>query len=142
MSSAYVARELRRLVAQESGGRCGYCRSPESITGIPLDIDHIMPTSLGGLTVQENLWAACSRCNVYKGDRVAALDPKTGERVPLFNPRTQSWAEHFVWIEAGTRILGRTAIGRATVVALRLNRAPLVNARLVWVSVGWHPPGD
>ena len=140
MSSAYIPLHLRQLVSRQSRGRCGYCLSSELITGIPLDLDHLIPTSLGGLTVEENLWSACSRCNGHKGNRVAARDPMSGEIVPLFNPRTQIWNEHFAWTDSDTRILGKTAIGRATVVALRLNRSPLVNARRAWVSVGWHPP--
>ncbi len=107
-----------------------------------MDIEHLTPTSLGGLTVEANLWPACSRCNTHKGDRVAAQDPTNGEWIPFFNPRTQTWAEHFEWVDAATRIAGKTATGRATVVALHLNRLPLVNARRVWVSVGWHPPSD
>ncbi len=107
-----------------------------------MDLDHITPTSLGGPTVEENLWAACSRCNVYKGNRVAAKDPTSGEPAPIFNPRAQEWTEHFAWADSATRIVGKTATGRATVVALRLNRSQLVNARGIWASVGWHPPDD
>jgi hypothetical protein len=33
-------------------------------------------------------------------------------------------------------------LGRATVVALHLNRSALVLARSDWVAVGWHPPGE
>lgn len=37
---------------------------------------------------------------------------------------------------------GLTPTGRATVVALHLNRATLVRARQAWSHVGWHPPRD
>ena len=37
-------------------------------------------------------------------------------------------------------IVGITAVGRATVQALKLNRSTLVAARRRWVEVGWHPP--
>ncbi len=60
----------------------------------------------------------------------------------LFNPRTQVWPEHFAWSEEGDLIVGLTPTGRATVVALNLNRPSLVKARQLWVSVGWHPPKD
>jgi hypothetical protein len=62
--------------------------------------------------------------------------------VPLFNPRTQTWALHFAWSADGTEIIGLTATGRATVVALRLNNDEIVGARSLWVQVGWHPPED
>ena len=68
---------------------------------------------------------------------MSAEDPLTGETVRLFNPRTMSWFEYFVWTDEGDRIVGLTASGRATVIALQMNRAPLVIARQAWVSVGW-----
>ncbi len=68
------------------------------------------------------------------------IDPENGERVSLFNPRRQVWREHFGWSEDGVFIVGRTACGRATVVALQLNHEHLVKARRRWVMVGWHPP--
>jgi len=40
----------------------------------------------------------------------------------------------------GTRIIGSTACGRATVSGLHLNRPELVAARSLWVQVGWWPP--
>ena len=39
-----------------------------------------------------------------------------------------------------TEIIGKTPCGRATVIALRLNFEQAVNARKLWVSVGWYPP--
>ena len=57
------------------------------------------------------------------------------DHVPLFNPRQQSWAEHFAWSEDGTQV-----IGRATVAALKMNNPVSIRARKLWVSVGWHPP--
>jgi len=94
------------------------------------------------MSTRENLWLACVQCNQYKSDRTYALDPLTNEAVPLYNPRTQIWAEHFAWDEAGCYIMGLTAIGRATVEILQLNRDLAVTARQFWVSVGWHPPQD
>lgn len=45
-----------------------------------------------------------------------------------------------MWENSGTRIAGLTNIGRATVIALRLNNENIVEARTFWVQVGWHPP--
>jgi hypothetical protein len=65
----------------------------------------------------------------------------TGESVPLFNPRTQSWFDHFAWASDGIRIVGKTPIGRATVVALRRGDDPdALVVRSWWVLAGWHPP--
>ena len=138
----YIPVELRRQVRADAGRRCGYCRSPEVLTGMPLEIEHIIPEAAGGLTVRENLWLACHRCNEFKGDRTHAVDPLTGESITLLNPRTQRWHEHFAWSLDGTLIVGLTPCGRATVVALRLNNEYVVEARRFWVEAGWWPPAD
>ncbi len=132
MSTARVGRRLRPQVLADAGGRCGYCRSSEEITGTPLEIEHMLPEALGGLTHRANLWAACRHCNVLKSDRVEAPDPVTGVPARLFNPREQRWVEHFAWVEGGARIAGQTPVGRATVAALHLNRPLLVQARRRW----------
>lgn len=80
------------------------------------------------------------RCNESKGKLIEAVDPQTGESMPLYNPRTQEWATHFAWSEDGTRIIGQTAVGRATVEALSLNDDLRVRARAIWVEAGYHPP--
>jgi hypothetical protein len=58
----------------------------------------------------------------------------------LFNPRQQRWTEHFAWSEDGTRIIGLTDCGRATVLALQLNNVIAVMVRREWVAAGWHLP--
>ena len=142
MSKAHISKALRQRVKEQAKRRCGYCLSQERITGQPLDVDHIIPEARGGPTEEENLWLMCGKCNQYKGDAVIAPDPLTGEHVPLFNPRAQVWSDHFAWSPEGDRIIGLTAIGRATVTLVKLNRVELINARRLWVSVGWHPPKD
>jgi hypothetical protein len=142
VSKTYIPSELRRQVREDAGHRCGYCRISEFVSATELVIDHIVPESAGGPTIRENLWLVCTRCNQFKGDRIDALDPRTGKNVPLFNPRTQAWLEHFGWSEDGTEIVGRIDCGRAKVEALRLNRELAILARRRWVSVGCHPPED
>ncbi|MBI1829919.1 MAG: HNH endonuclease [Planctomycetes bacterium] len=142
MSHSHVSKELRERVADQATYRCGYCLTAEAIVGTPMEIDHLIPESLDGLTEEDNLWLACSLCNDCKSNRIAAQDPETGQLVRLFDPRRQVWAKHFRWNEQGDAIVGLTPTGRATVAALQLNRASLVNARRLWISVGWHPPKD
>lgn len=107
---------------------------------MPLVIDHIIPRSMGGSSDRTNLAASCYRCNEFKGAKTTAVDPLTGERVPLYNPRQQKWAEQFAWMEQGTQIVGLTATSRATVDALKLNNQYVLESRRIWASENWHPP--
>lgn len=104
--------------------------------------EHIQPISKGGDTTFENVCLACRSCNEFKGDLTEAVDPLTGKTLPLFNPRTQRWSEHFVWSPDSTRVEGLTAIGRATIVRLRMNNPVIIVARRRWVISGWHPPSE
>jgi 5-methylcytosine-specific restriction endonuclease McrA len=142
MSQPYIPKELRRSIAAAARYRCGYCLSAQDIMGVRLHVEHIIPLVVGGLTIAANLWLACPLCNGYKGIQTHAFDPETGAFVPLFNPRTQNWRKHFAWSEDGTKILGQTPVGRATVLALQLNNEYIVPARRRWVAAGGHPPSD
>lgn len=142
MSRTYVPKWLRDRVADDARQRCGYCLSAESIVGAPMEIDHIIPESLGGETEEENLWLACSLRNDHKADRIGMPDPLTGQLARLIDPRHHAWSEHFRWTDAGDHIVGVTPTGRATVVAPNLNRLSLVMARQLWIKAGWHPPVD
>ena len=138
----YIPQSLRQRVVAEFRNRCAYCHTPTSITGARLVIDHIIPEAAGGQTAWENLCLACHSCNEFKGARVEAHDPLTGERVPLFHPRLRQWREHFCWSEDGSKIIGLTPVGRATVAALNMNHLAIVEARRRWARVGWHPPQE
>jgi len=107
-----------------------------------MTIEHIRPESRGGLSIEKNLWLTCRRCNEYKGTQTVAVDPLTGRRARLFNPRTQLWSKHFIWDKNGVEIRGVTPTSRATIVALRLNNAEIVIARRLWVAAGWWPPEE
>ncbi len=136
----YIPEALRDQIVKDAGQRCGYCLTSQKISGAQMHIDHIVPLAHGGATEEANLWLACAWCNSYKGDKTHALDPQTGETTPLFNPRTQNWAEHFCWSDDGAEIVGLTPTGRATVVALQMNNEFIVPARRHWIMAGWHPP--
>ena len=135
-----VPAAIARRVRQHAQHRCGYCLSSETLLGMAMEFDHLIPQAAGGATVEANLWLACRRCNAFKGTQTHAHDPQSGERVALFNPRQQPWSDHFAWSEDGTEIIGQTTCGRTTVAALRMNAVEIVVARRLWVSVGWWPP--
>jgi hypothetical protein len=70
---------------------------------------------------------ACAYCNGAKGSNIAGYDPASDVLVPLFNPRTDSWAEHFAW--NGPLLVGKSAVARATIEVLRINAAERVEHR-------------
>jgi hypothetical protein len=99
-----------------------------------------MPRQAGGKTVAENLALSCSGCNGHKYSRTQYRDPQTGQVFELFNPRQQSWSDHFAWDESLTRMIGKTPCGRATIEALLPNRQGVVKLRQLLVSAKLHPP--
>jgi len=107
-----------------------------------LEIDHIIPLSKGGDDNEKNLWLICSTCNNAKYNKTEDFDSKTRKNISIFNPRSQDWHEHFQWSKDGTKIIGKTAAGRVTIVVLNLNRERFIRVRRNWVSAGWHPPKD
>ncbi len=138
--AVYLPENLRERIDDADRRICRYCYTAEANSGVRLTHDHIVPVSKGGATVFENVCLACSACNEFKADLTHAVDAVTGESMPLFDPRTQRWGEHFAWSADGTRVEGVTPTGRATVLALRMNQPLIVTARGRWVRVGWHPP--
>jgi 5-methylcytosine-specific restriction endonuclease McrA len=129
-------RHLRSQVIARARWRCEYCRAPQAGSAYTFHLDHVLPRAKGGIAVLENLALACALCNGVKREKVTATDPRSGKVVRLFNPRTDRWEEHFRWNALRTRIAGRTAIGRATVVALRFNDPLQQETRRLWRLAG------
>ena len=138
---ARIPERLRLQVIERARERCEYCQTQQVIV-VAMEIDHIIPEVAGGETSLDNLCLACILCNGSKRDFQMGTDPETGKEIPLFNPRTQTWRDHFQWHDDGLIIIGLTSTGRATITRLRMNREALVNARRRWIAAGWHPPKD
>jgi len=128
---------VRKLVYERANGCCEYCQTCEENTGQAMHTEHIDPQGGDGL---DNLCLSCSNCNLSKAKATTALDPEISEHVSLFNPRTQIWSQHFVWIDGGLRLHGLTSTGRATIQRLKINQERVLVARQRWVSGGFHPP--
>lgn len=141
MSSA-VSNDVRARIRARAGDRCGYCLSPQHLVLGPLEIEHVVPSAAGGSDDEENLWLACRMCNCFKATQTHAIDPVSGRRTTIYDPRVGDWSRHFRWSEDATCVVGLTAIGRTTVVALQMNHAIAVMVRRSWVAAGWHPPGN
>ena len=137
--TARVPARLAAAVKAQAAGRCEYCHAPQILIGQTFHLDHIIPRSLGGKTIAGNLCLACAHCNIAKGNQTGTVDPRTKKEVPLYHPRTNIWEEHFRWSQDWKRLIGRTSIGRATVVTLDMNAELLQRARPFWRVVGLIP---
>ena len=129
---------LSRLIWQRAQGRCEYCRTPQAADEIAFQIDHVIARKHGGPTKAENLCLSCFHCNSSKGTDIATLAPRTRKLVPLFNPRRQEWSRHFRW--EGAKLAGRTPVGAATAVLLRINDPLRVSLREALIAEGVFPP--
>lgn len=128
---------IRAAVVFRAGQRCEYCQLSQAGQEAAFHIDHVMPRAAGGPTTEDNLALACVSCSLHKAAKLVAIDPDSGRETPLFNPRFQKWSEHFRW--EGERAVGLTAIGQATLLALKINRPLIVAIRKEETIRGRHP---
>jgi hypothetical protein len=132
-----VDEALRQLVRIRAGERCEYCRLPQAASSVPFEIDHIISQQHRGQTVAGNLAFACWYCNSSKGPNLSGIDPMTDKLVRLFHPRRHRWAYHFRW--DGPRLVGKTPIGRATIIVLAINDPVEVALRESLIQEGLFP---
>ena len=100
----------RRNIFARDKNRCQYCGKRYSTS--ELSLDHIIPRSMGGKSVWENIVCSCTKCNVKKGGRTpwkAGLTliqkPVKPKRNPLLHvhlghQRYRSWKQfldHAYW---------------------------------------------
>jgi len=103
---------LDELVRSRAGGRCEFCRFPEAFAELPFQLDHIIARQHGGRSEPANLALVCCFCNRHE----------------------DSWEDHFAW--DGAVLNGRTAIGRATIRTLAINRSDAVAVRQWLIASG------
>lgn len=128
--------EIVRQVHERADYTCEYCQTSQRVTGQAMHLDHIDPDGGDDLG---NLCLCCANCNQSKLRVTSAIDPETDEIVPLFNPGTQVWTDHFEWMPNGLVLRGITPTGRATIERLKINRDRMIRARINWVFFGVHP---
>ncbi len=100
----------RRNIFARDKNKCQYCgkRQPTS----ELSLDHVIPRSMGGKAVWENIVCACTKCNVKKAGRTPhqagmtlfrkPVKPKHNPLVHIFlgHHRYRSWKQfldHAYW---------------------------------------------
>lgn len=95
-------------VALRAGHRCEYCRTPEAVFNLSLEVEHIVPAARGGEATTANWALACRACNLYKATHVSGHDPESDAVVRLFHPREDQWEDHFQITPESGEIVGRT----------------------------------
>lgn len=74
LSRKSIGKRLKLRIREEQKNRCAYCGIEGATT-----IDHVIPCTLGGRSVINNLVASCEPCNIRKGNmlpREAGMMPR------------------------------------------------------------------
>jgi len=129
--------QTRQFVRSRAEERCEYCHLPQAGHEERFSIDHVRPVKHGRDDSVSNLAFCCLRCNLCKGTNLSGIDHQSGEVVALFDPRSQSWRQHFRW--NGPLIIGQTPEGRATVSVMRMNASERVRLREALIAEGRLP---
>ena len=66
---ALMTKELKQKIYQRDNYTCQKC-GYRDVTTNGLHIDHIIPVSKGGMTVEQNLQVLCRKCNLSKSDKL------------------------------------------------------------------------
>ena len=67
-TSRDISDRMRFRILMRDGFSCQSCgASPQKQRGVELHVDHVLPWSKGGETVEENLQTKCQKCNLGKG---------------------------------------------------------------------------
>ena len=136
--SEHIPHGVVRVVRARAGRICEYCHLPQILQEAAFHIDHISPRSRKGSSDTDNLALACVTCSLKKAARTHSRDPLSKELVPLFHPRHDRWSDHFRW--SGSKLIGRTPTGRATIDALGMNRPAIVAIRRALIELGRSMP--
>ena len=135
--SVYIPKATKQLVIARSGQRCEYCRIPAYLSAYEYHIEHIIGTQHGGPNTSNNLAYSCSVCNWKKGSNISTILTFGGELIPLFNPRTQIWFDHFQVV--GGELFPLSDIAEATIKLLELNLPIKIEERYEIALSGFYP---
>ena len=89
----------RNLIMKRDDHKCGYCGAKENLT-----IDHIIPSSRGGMNTWQNLVTCCVKCNSLKGNRtpheasmllrIAPKEPYNKITLSIKTSNNSEWKEY------------------------------------------------
>jgi hypothetical protein len=133
--SRYVSESLRKRIIERANFHCEYCKIHVDNSFFTFHIEHIVSLKHGGKTVFDNLALACPICNLNKGSDVATFLIDVTTPIRFFNPRIDSWVEHFE-IEKSGLIFHKSNIGEATIKILDLNHPESIIERREMLRLG------
>jgi hypothetical protein len=107
---------------------------PARFDASPAQIDHVIAKQHRGRSSFSNLAQICALCNRHKGPNLTGIDLKTRRIMRLYDPRRDTWNEHFLW--RLTTLVGLTPVGRATITVLAINQSRRVAARAALIAEG------
>ena len=118
----------REIVIERAGNACEYCQLPQSAQPFAsFHVDHVIATQHRYDDGLENLCLSCQSCNLHKGTNLTTIDLASDEIVRVFNPRSETWTDHFEIVDFV--IVGKTAVGRATARLLAMNTPSRIELR-------------
>jgi len=110
----------KNAVRERAKDCCEYCQLPAlHVRPRKFHFEHIRAKKHRGTDSLGNLAYSCHRCNLHKSSDLTGIDPKTQKLTRIFNPRRHRWSTHFAW--EGAILVGKTAIGRTTILVLAMN---------------------
>ncbi len=125
----------RQQVRSRAADRCEYCGLPQAAAPVfRFHVEHIHAQQHVRDESLTNLALSCPDCNRYKGPNLSSLNLETRQIVPLFNPRTENWGEHFRF--HGPTIIGITLVGQVTVRLLQMNDEERLELRRELMAAG------
>ena len=77
---------MREKIKQRDNYTCQLC-GKQMLDNVGMHIDHIIPKSKGGKTVESNLQVLCSVCNLKKSDKIIATTPKDNQSFIVTTPK-------------------------------------------------------
>lgn len=135
--SVYVARSTKKIVIERAAFRCEYCRVPAFLSSFDYHIEHIIGLQHGGPNSLNNLAYCCSSCNWKKGPNISTVLEFGGQIIPLFNPRTHNWFDHFE-VQQG-ELVALSDVAQATIKLLELNFPAKMEERFEMMLAGVYP---
>ncbi len=132
----YISDKIRFQVWQRASDCCEYCFLHKDTAFWTHEIDHIISLKHEGTDDLLNLALACYFCNRNKGSDVGSFFK--GDFYRFFNPRIDTWSEHFRLDE--TLIQPLTPIGEVTAKILGFNHIDRIIERQILIKSEIYPP--